>query len=216
MSPSTCLPDLTDADLRELGVASLGDRKRLLKAAAPACAIRSRAAACGCRSAAVAHARSAGGVPLLAWHRNEEGERRHATVMFSDLTGYTALNEAFDPEEVEQVMARIKREAVAVIERHGGRVNQFVGDEVMAMFGVPVARRDDARRAVRAALELHETVDAIAAGPAGAAGAPVVDAHRDTHRPGDRAAQRFTLGRLHADRRHRQHRGASARPGAAR
>jgi class 3 adenylate cyclase/tetratricopeptide (TPR) repeat protein len=84
--------------------------------------------------------------------------------MFSDLTGYTALNEAFDPEEVEQVMARIMREASRIIESHGGRVNQFVGDEVMALFGVPVARRDDARHAVRAALELHAAVDTIAAG----------------------------------------------------
>ena len=84
--------------------------------------------------------------------------------MFSDLTGYTALNEAFDPEEVEAVMGRVKREAIAVIERHGGHVNQFVGDEVMAMFGVPVARRDDPQRAVRAALELHRAVDVIAAG----------------------------------------------------
>lgn len=93
----------------------------------------------------------------------EEGERRHATVMFSDLTGYTALNEAFDPEEVEQIMARIKREASRIIEIHGGRVNQFVGDEVMALFGIPVARRDDARHAVQAARELHAAVDAIAA-----------------------------------------------------
>ena len=73
----------------------------------------------------------------------EDGERRHATVVFSDLTGYTALNEALDPEEVEAIMGRVKREAIAVVERHGGHVNQFVGDEVIAMFGVPVARRDD-------------------------------------------------------------------------
>ncbi|MCY7306863.1 MAG: AAA family ATPase, partial [Rhodoferax sp.] len=102
--------------------------------------------------------------PVAVAAPDDEGERRHATVMFSDLTGYTALNEAFDPEEVEGIMARIKREAVAVIERHGGRVNQFVGDEVMALFGVPVARRDDPRRAVAAALELHAVVDGIAAG----------------------------------------------------
>lgn len=163
------LPDLTDADLRELGVASLGDRKRLLKAAQPAPAADAAPAAVapiGTPQSAVAPARSAPAEPAAMAPRSgsEEGERRHATVVFSDLTGYTALNEAFDPEEVEQVMARIKQEAVAVIERHGGRVNQFVGDEVMAMFGVPVARRDDARRAVRAALELHETVDAIAEG----------------------------------------------------
>jgi len=94
---------------------------------------------------------------------NEEGERRHATVMFSDLSGYTALNESFDPEEVEALMARVKADASAVIERHGGTVNQFVGDEIMALFGIPVARRDDARRAVAAALDLHAVVDAYLA-----------------------------------------------------
>ena len=93
----------------------------------------------------------------------EDGERRHATVMFSDLSGYTALNESFDPEEVEALMARVKADASAVIERHGGTVNQFVGDEIMALFGIPVARRDDARRAVAAALELHAVVDAYLA-----------------------------------------------------
>src|SRR5215213_8117042 len=56
---------------------------------------------------------------------DDEGERRHATVMFSDLSGYTALNESFDPEEVESIMSRIKLEASEVVERHGGRVNQF-------------------------------------------------------------------------------------------
>jgi len=93
----------------------------------------------------------------------DDGERRHATVMFSDLSGYTALNESFDPEEVEALMARVKAEASAVIERHGGTVNQFVGDEIMALFGIPVARRDDARRAVAAALDLHAVVDAYLA-----------------------------------------------------
>lgn len=149
------LPELADADLKELGVASLGDRKRLLKAVAAMPQGASPAA-----PVAEAAARPALVVPALA----DEGERRHATVMFSDLTGYTALNESFDPEEVESLMARIKHEAVQVIERHGGRVNQFVGDEVMAMFGIPVARRDDPRRAVAAALELHAVVDGIAAG----------------------------------------------------
>jgi len=93
----------------------------------------------------------------------EDGERRHATVAFSDLSGYTALNERLDPEEVEAIMGRIKREAVAIIERHGGTVNQFVGDEIMALYGVPVARRDDPGRALRAAFELHAAVRAIGA-----------------------------------------------------
>src|SRR6187399_1810391 len=95
-----------------------------------------------------------------ATNPTEDGERRHATVMFSDLSGYTALNESFDPEEVEALMARVKADASAAIERHGGTVNQFVGDEIMALFGIPVARRDDARRAVAAALDLHAVVDA--------------------------------------------------------
>ncbi len=79
--------------------------------------------------------------------------------MFSDLCGYTALNEALDPEEVETIMARIKADATETIERRGGTVNQFVGDEVMALFGVPLAHRDDARRAVSAALALHGAVE---------------------------------------------------------
>ncbi|MCZ6645284.1 MAG: adenylate/guanylate cyclase domain-containing protein, partial [SAR324 cluster bacterium] len=77
-------------------------------------------------------------------------------MLFSDLSGYTAMNEQLDPEEVEGVMSRIKVEAVRIVEAHGGIVNQFVGDEVLALFGIPTAHEDDPRRAVRAALELHE------------------------------------------------------------
>ena len=82
--------------------------------------------------------------------------------MFSDLSGYTAMNESLDPEEVEATLVRIKDAAESAIERWGGTVNQFVGDEVMALFGVPLARRDDARHAVSAALELHRIVDTMA------------------------------------------------------
>ena len=127
----------------------------------------------------------------------DEGERRHATVMFSDLSGYTALNEATDPEDVEAIMGRIKAEATAVIERHGGTVNQFAGDEVMALFGVPLAHRDDPRRAVAAALELHDAVRRIVAGPQAAPGrglsmhtginAGLVVARRSDARSGDYA-----------------------------
>ncbi|MEP6740116.1 MAG: adenylate/guanylate cyclase domain-containing protein [Caldimonas sp.] len=94
----------------------------------------------------------------------DAGERRHATVMFSDLCGYTALNESADPEEVEEIMGRIKAAATAAIEHQGGTVNQFVGDEIMALFGVPLARGDDPRRAVRAALDLHHAVAGLIAG----------------------------------------------------
>ncbi len=115
--------------------------------------------------AACGHALASAPLPArpAAAEAVEEGERRHATIAFSDLSGYTALNERLDPEEVEAIMGRIKREAVAIVERHGGTVNQFVGDEVMALYGVPLARRDDAARAVHAALALHAEVRAISA-----------------------------------------------------
>ncbi len=98
---------------------------------------------------------------------NDTGERRLATVMFSDLSGYTALTECTDPEEVEALMNRIKLAAIDVVEGHGGSVNQFVGDEVMALFGLPLAHGDDPVRAVRAARELHAKVDVLVADRAG-------------------------------------------------
>jgi class 3 adenylate cyclase len=62
------------------------------------------------------------------------GERRQATVLFSDVSGYTAMTERLDPEEVSALLGRIKSEAVRIVEAHGGIVNQFVGDEVLALW----------------------------------------------------------------------------------
>jgi class 3 adenylate cyclase/tetratricopeptide (TPR) repeat protein len=90
-----------------------------------------------------------------------EGERRQATVLFSDVSGYTAMNEQMDPEEVAEIMGQIKANAVTIVEAHGGIVNQFVGDEVLALFGIPTAHTDDPVRAVRAALALHEMMRGI-------------------------------------------------------
>ena len=89
------------------------------------------------------------------------GERRQATIVFSDLSGYTAMNERLDPEEVQALMSRIKLEAVRIVESHGGIVNQFVGDEVVALFGIPTAHEDDPIQAVGAARDLHDMVRAI-------------------------------------------------------
>ena len=86
------------------------------------------------------------------------GERRQATVVFSDITGYTALTERLDPEEVSDVLAVIRRSAMQQVQRHAGTVNQFVGDEVMAVFGIPVSHEDDALRAVRAAAEMRGAI----------------------------------------------------------
>ncbi|MEE8434645.1 MAG: adenylate/guanylate cyclase domain-containing protein, partial [bacterium] len=102
-----------------------------------------------------------------------EGERRQATVVFSDLTGYTAMNERLDPEEVEHLMSRLKAEAVRIVESHGGIVNQFVGDEVVALFGIPTAHEDDPRRAVQAALDVHDMARRIGEEVEARIGAPV-------------------------------------------
>ena len=75
---------------------------------------------------------------------SEEGERRHATVAFSDLSGYTALNERLDPEEVEAIMARIKREAVAIVERHGGTIELETEQGRGTTFRIRLPRRQEA------------------------------------------------------------------------
>ena len=101
------------------------------------------------------------------------GERRQATVLFSDLAGYTALNERLDPEEVQELMGRLKAEAVRVVDAHGGMVNQFVGDEVLALFGVPGAREDDPVQAVRAAFALHALARRLSLQVEGRVGQPL-------------------------------------------
>jgi class 3 adenylate cyclase len=82
--------------------------------------------------------------------------RKTVTVLFADVAGSTALGEALDPEVVRGVMERFIDEARSAIEHHGGTVEKFAGDAVMAVFGVPVIHEDDALRAVRAASEMRE------------------------------------------------------------
>jgi class 3 adenylate cyclase/tetratricopeptide (TPR) repeat protein len=84
--------------------------------------------------------------------------RRHATVMFSDISGYTALTERLDPEDVHRLLKDIKQVAARIVEKYRGVINRFAGDEVMALFGIPNAAEDDAVRAIKAALELHSKV----------------------------------------------------------
>jgi class 3 adenylate cyclase/tetratricopeptide (TPR) repeat protein len=84
--------------------------------------------------------------------------RKVVTVLFCDLTGSTAIGERTDPEALRAWMNRYYDTARGVLERHGGTVEKFVGDAVMAVFGIPVAREDDALRAVRSAVELRDVV----------------------------------------------------------
>jgi class 3 adenylate cyclase/tetratricopeptide (TPR) repeat protein len=87
--------------------------------------------------------------------------RKTVTVLFCDVTGSTVLGERLDPESFRQVMRRYFDTARRVIERHGGTVEKFIGDAVMAVFGVPVLHEDDALRAVRAAAGLREEISLL-------------------------------------------------------
>jgi DNA-binding SARP family transcriptional activator len=90
-----------------------------------------------------------------------EERRKTVTVLFADVVSSTALGESLDPEATRDVMSRYFAAMRAAIEYHGGTVEKFAGDEVMAVFGVPVAREDDALRAVRAAALMREGLTAL-------------------------------------------------------
>jgi class 3 adenylate cyclase/tetratricopeptide (TPR) repeat protein len=85
-------------------------------------------------------------------------ERRLVSVMFADLVGFTTLSEHRDPEDVRDLLSRYFERCRALIDGLGGTVEKFIGDAVMAVWGTPVAREDDAERAVRAALALPQAV----------------------------------------------------------
>jgi class 3 adenylate cyclase/tetratricopeptide (TPR) repeat protein len=85
-------------------------------------------------------------------------ERRLVTVLFNDLVGFTSLSEARDAEETREMLGRYFETATQIVERHGGTIEKFIGDAVMAVWGAPVAHEDDAERAVRAGLELVAAV----------------------------------------------------------
>jgi class 3 adenylate cyclase/tetratricopeptide (TPR) repeat protein len=85
-------------------------------------------------------------------------QRKTVTVLFCDVTGSTALGEALDPERLRRLLARYFERMKAIVERHGGSVEKFIGDAVMAVFGVPVLHEDDALRAVRAAVEMRDAL----------------------------------------------------------
>jgi class 3 adenylate cyclase len=80
------------------------------------------------------------------------------TVLFCDVTGSTALGESLDPEALRSILARYFERMRRTVERHGGSVEKFIGDAVMAVFGVPAVHEDDALRGVRAAVEMREAL----------------------------------------------------------
>ncbi len=132
------LPDLTDEDLKELGVL-LGDRRRILRLIADLAPEPQLPA-------------SPGSPPL------EEAERRQVTVMFADLVGSTTLSTGMDPEDLRDVFAAYSSCAEETVSKFGGNVAQYMGDGILVYFGYPHAHEDDAAQAVRAGLELITAV----------------------------------------------------------
>src|ERR1700751_3586895 len=147
----TVLSGLTAEDLKDLGVGSIGHRRKLLDAIA---AMRAEASAPTPVSAA----------PLQSNDTAKDtAERRQVTVMFSDLVGSTALSTRMDPEDLREVISAYQRCVTDTVLRFGGFVAKYMGDGVLIYFGYPAAHEDDAERAVRAGLAL---IDAVATLPA--------------------------------------------------
>src|SRR5829696_6550570 len=96
------------------------------------------------------------GAKLAAQPAREQ--RKTVTVLFCDMTGSTSLGESVDPEALRALLARYFERMKGIVERHGGSVEKFIGDAVMAVFGVPVVHEDDALRAVRAAAEMRDAL----------------------------------------------------------
>ncbi|MBW1818028.1 MAG: AAA family ATPase [Deltaproteobacteria bacterium] len=87
-----------------------------------------------------------------------DSERRHVTVLFSDLSGYTAMTERLDPEEIRHIMNGIFEEITRVVAEYEGTIERFIGDAVMVLFGLPRARENHAVNAIHAARKIHERV----------------------------------------------------------
>ncbi len=147
------LPDLTDADLKELGI-PLGHRKKLLKAIA---------ALHGRRPAAIANSEPTS--PALEAPTKIDAERRQLSVMFCDLVGSTALSEQLDLEVYRELLSAYQSAARHAIERYDGYIARYMGDGLLVYFGYPTAHEDDAERSVRAGLDLVQSVSELHPAP---------------------------------------------------
>jgi class 3 adenylate cyclase len=146
------LPKLTADDLKDIGITTVGHRRKLLEAIA---ALAEPASASQAEPSAAARARPA------------QAERRQLTVLFCDLVGSTELAARLDPEDMGAVIRAYHRCCAEAVERWGGHVAKYMGDGVLAYFGWPQAHEDEAERAVRAGLALIEVLAGLAT-PAGA------------------------------------------------
>jgi class 3 adenylate cyclase/predicted ATPase len=142
------LPELSEADLERLGL-SLGQRKKLLKAAASLP-----------QSSALAGPSAA---PAPSLSAVSSAERRQLTLMFCDLVGSTALSAGLDPEDLREVIGAYHRCVAETVARFDGFVAKYIGDGALLYFGHPQAHEDDAERAVHAGLALIDAVDQLQA-----------------------------------------------------
>jgi class 3 adenylate cyclase/tetratricopeptide (TPR) repeat protein len=136
--------ELTEADLKDLGVEAMGDRKRLLRAIA-----------------SMATAQVSSVAPTTAGPSPTDAERRQITVLFCDLVGSTALAGRLDTEDLRELIRTYHECCADIVGKFDGSIAQYLGDGVMVRFGYPRAHEDDADRAVRCGLEIIEAVGAL-------------------------------------------------------
>lgn len=134
------LAELNNEDLKDLGVAKLADRKRLLSAIADL----------------TSHNLTSDSRPSQP--ATPAGEHRQVTVLFADIAGFTKLTTELGAENIHSLLNRYFEIVDAIVANHGGTVDKHIGDNVMAVFGAPIAHDDDPLRAVRAAFEIHRQV----------------------------------------------------------
>ena len=145
------LPNLTQEDLKEIGVGPVGHRRKLLDAIA------------ALRADANAKAPQPKAPSTIDRSGEDTAERRQVTVMFSDLVGSTALSARMDPEDLREVISAYQKCVAETVRRFDGFVAKYMGDGVLIYFGYPQAHEDDAERAVRAGLEIVAAVAALKA-----------------------------------------------------
>ena len=147
----TVLPGLTHETLKELGVASIGHRVKLLDAIA---ALRPDPSIKAPSFAAAPARPSPAGPPVP----EAVGERRHLTVLFCDLVGSTTISAGFDAEDWRDLVGAYLDAASAAVSEMGGHVAKKLGDGLMALFGYPVAQENDSERAARGALSIQRAL----------------------------------------------------------
>ncbi|MGI9366391.1 MAG: AAA family ATPase [Rhizobiaceae bacterium] len=137
--------DLTLEELKEIGIASLGHRKKILA---------------GLKEAAEIYAAS-DETPIPSDADGSDAERRDVTTIFADLSGYTALSRELDKEDLHDVLSGFYDRFNEIVVRLGGTVDRHIGDCVMAVFGAPISFGNDSERALRATIEMHRAMEEI-------------------------------------------------------